>query len=209
MRDTHFLFNPSYTPLNHGSFGAFPLPVQQAQSHYNSLCHARPDTFIVSDLPKLINISRAAVAPLLGADTDEVVLIPNATTGINTVLRNLKFGEEDVVIYFSTIYDSCVKTISHLGEMGPLRGMEVEIEFPISEEEIVRRMREGIEKGRNEGREVKMAMFDTVLTFPGVRMPWERLVETCREMGVLSLIDGAHGIGKPFLSFSSNGVLYL
>jgi selenocysteine lyase/cysteine desulfurase len=49
---------------------------------------------------------------------------------------------------------------------------------------------------RGEGGRVRLAMFDTVLTFPGVRLPWERLVELCREMGVLSLIDGAHGIGE-------------
>jgi selenocysteine lyase/cysteine desulfurase len=49
---------------------------------------------------------------------------------------------------------------------------------------------------RKEGKRVRLVMFDTVLTFPGVRMPWERLVEVCREMGVLSLIDGAHGIGE-------------
>lgn len=91
--------------------------------------------------------------------------------------------------------------------MGSLRGMEVEIEFPISEEEVVRRMREGIEKVRKEGKRVKVAMFDTVLTFPGVRMPWERLVELCREMGVLSLIDGAHGIGEMPLAFSSHVVI--
>jgi hercynylcysteine S-oxide lyase len=38
-------------------------------------------------------------------------------------------------------------------------------------------------------------MFDTVLTFPGVRMPWETLVRACKDLAVLSLIDGAHGIG--------------
>jgi selenocysteine lyase/cysteine desulfurase len=196
MLRTHFLFHPSYTPLNHGSFGAYPLPVQTCQTNYNSLAHSRPDTFIVSDLPKLINKSREAVAPLLGAHVDEIVLVPNATTGVNTVLRNIRWEEGDVVLYFSTIYDSCHKTIAHLSEMGPVRGVGVTIEFPISEEEIVQRFRKGIDMARRDGKTVRMAMFDTVLTFPGVRLPWEKLVETCTELGVLSLIDGAHGVGK-------------
>jgi len=33
------------------------------------------------------------------------------------------------------------------------------------------------------------------MTFPGVRLPWEELVEACQELRVLSLVDGAHGIG--------------
>lgn len=126
---------------------------------------------------------------------DEIVLIPNATTGINTILRNIPFEDRDVVIYFSTIYDACLKTLAHIGETSPVRGYEVKLEFPISEDEIVNRMRKGIEEVKEKGGKVKLAMFDTVLTFPGVRMPWERLVEMCVETGVLSLIDGAHGIG--------------
>ncbi|KAK0105652.1 hypothetical protein ONS95_004180 [Cadophora gregata] len=38
-------------------------------------------------------------------------------------------------------------------------------------------------------------MCDTVLTFPGARFPWEKRVEVCTELRVLSLVDGAHGIG--------------
>jgi hercynylcysteine S-oxide lyase len=38
-------------------------------------------------------------------------------------------------------------------------------------------------------------MFDAVLTFPGVRFPWEALVEACESLQILSLVDGAHGIG--------------
>jgi selenocysteine lyase/cysteine desulfurase len=45
------------------------------------------------------------------------------------------------------------------------------------------------------GGKVKVAVFDTVVSMPGVRMPFERLVKACKKKGVLSLVDGAHGIG--------------
>jgi len=43
----------------------------------------------LSSLIKMLEESRAAVAPFLGVATDDVVFVPNATTGVNTVLRNL------------------------------------------------------------------------------------------------------------------------
>ncbi|KAF4632230.1 hypothetical protein G7Y89_g5897 [Cudoniella acicularis] len=195
MRDAYFGFSPSYTPLNHGSFGTAPLPVIAHQRAFDTLATERPDTFIVFDLPRLIDESRNAVTPLLGVPVDEVVFVPNATTGINTVLRNLKFDEGDVIVHFSTIYDACEKTVASVGELEPLTRRCIEIEYPIEDEEIVRRFREMVKTVRDEGKNVKIAMFDTVLTFPGARMPWEELTMACKELGVLSLIDGAHGIG--------------
>lgn len=167
------------------------------QSHLSALAAFRPDTFIVHDIPLLIDTSRSAIAPLLGVHTDEVVLIPNATTGVNTVLRNLKWEEGDVVVYFSTIYDACEKTIASVNEgiSGKIQEVKIELLYPVEDVEIVGKFREAIEKVKVEGKRVKLAMFDTVLTFPGARMPWEELVNVCREMEVLSLIDGAHGVG--------------
>jgi len=195
MRDAHFQFSPSFTPVNHGSFGAYPRLVQDRQTELQKVAAERPDVFIVANLPHLIDTSRAAVAPLLGVPTEEVVFVPNATTGVNVVLRNLEFEERDVVIHFSTIYGACEKTLASIGEMRPLTAACIALEYPIEDDEIVKRFREMVKKVRDEGRNVKLAMFDTVLTFPGARMPWEELVQACKELGVLSLIDGAHGIG--------------
>ncbi|TVY55757.1 Hercynylcysteine sulfoxide lyase [Lachnellula cervina] len=195
MRDMQFSFSPSYTPLNHGSFGAFPRLVAERQNELQRLAAERPDTFIVTDLPNLIDESREAVAPLLGVPVDEVVFVPNATTGINTVLRNLKWEEGDVIVHFSTIYGACEKTIASIGEMTPLVPRSILLEYPVEDADILRSFREVVKKVRDEGGNVKIAMFDTVLTFPGARMPWEELVNACKELGVLSLIDGAHGIG--------------
>ncbi|KAF8859791.1 aminotransferase family protein-like protein [Acephala macrosclerotiorum] len=200
MRDAHFSFSPSYTPLNHGSFGTHPKSVQGRQNELQSLAAARPDTFIVFDLPIFIDESRRAVAPLLGIDVDEVVFVLNATTGINTVLRNLRWEEGDVVVHFSTIYSACEKSISSVKDLVPMEAENVRLEYPIEDDEVIRRFKESVEKVTSDGKRVRLAMFDTVLTFPGVRMPWERLVEACKELGVLSLIDGAHGVGHIDLS---------
>jgi selenocysteine lyase/cysteine desulfurase len=169
--------------------------IQEAQNAFQRKCNERPDPFIVYDLPNLIDESRKAVAPLLGVETDEVVFVPNATTGVNTVLRNLKWEKGDVVVHFSTIYGACEKTLSSIKEHEPLETVNIQLEYPIRDAEIVRRLRETVGRTRGEGKKVRLAMFDTVLTFPGAKMPWEDLVEACKEMGVLSLIDGAHGIG--------------
>jgi selenocysteine lyase/cysteine desulfurase len=195
MRDAHFQFAPSYTPLNHGSFGAYPHLVQDQQNAFHKLAQERPDTFIVYDLPTLVDQSREAIAPLLGADVDDVVFVPNASTGVNTVLRNLEWSNGDVVVHFSTIYGACEKTLASIKEHEPLETVSIPLIYPIEDVEIVELFRTAIISLKKTGKHVRLALFDIISTFPGARIPWEKLVAVCKEMEVLSLIDGAHGIG--------------
>ncbi|KAI1211313.1 aminotransferase family protein-like protein [Annulohypoxylon truncatum] len=194
-RQAHFNFAASYTPLNHGSFGAFPSHVREYQRRLQCETEARPDTFIRFTYPKLLREARDTVAPLLGVETDEVVFVPNALTAVNTVLRNLRYQDGDVILYFSTIYDACLKTIESLEETTGVKGRSIELVYPVEDEEILDKFRAAITEIRNQGKSVKLAMFDTILTFPGVRFPWEKLVSICKEHCILSCIDGAHGIG--------------
>ena len=60
---------------------------------------------------------------------------------------------------------------------------------------LVSEFKKKVAEVKKAGKRVKVAVFDTVVSMPGLRMPFERLVEECREEGVLSLVDGAHGIG--------------
>lgn len=103
--------------------------------------------------------------------------------------------EGDTIIYFSTAYGACEKTIKYICETTPAESRCIEVTFPIADETIVSLLCDSIQNLSQEGRKAKIAMFDSVSTFPGVRMPWETLVKACHEMSVFSLIDGAHGIG--------------
>ena len=195
LRTEEFLFDPAYRPLNHGSYGAFPKAVRAKQREIQNLTEARSDPFIRFRIPKLLGESREAVAPLLGAATEEVVFTPNATTGINTVLRNLKYDDGDIILYLSTAYGACEKTIMHVCETSPAQAVKVDVDFPVEDGALVSLVRETILRLSSQQKRVRIAMFDTVATFPGVTLPWEGLTTLCQELEVLSLIDGAHGIG--------------
>ena len=195
LRELAFSFDPDYTPLNHGSYGAYPKVVRDKQRELQDQIEARSDPFIRKTVPKLLRESREAIAPLLGASPEEVVYVPNATTAINTVLRNLSLAKGDVIVYFSTAYPACEKTIQHICETTPVGSYRIDVNLSCSNKEIVQRFHEAVRKLEGKGEKVRVAMFDTVATFPDISFPWKELVAACKQLNVLSLVDGAHGIG--------------
>lgn len=209
----HFLFDEDWVNLNHGlphtlsppgpmtdsfllgSFGTYPTSILTRMRALHSLAEARPDHFIRYTYPPLLDASRRAIATVLHVPVETIVFLPNTTTGINTVLRSLRFDPGDRIVYFSTIYGACEKTIEYIAETTPAEGVKVEYTYPVSDGEMVRRFEEVLAREKKAGNTVRIALFDTVASLPGVRMPFERLTEVCRTEGVLSLIDGAHGVG--------------
>ena len=130
------------------------------------------------------------------------VFTNNATTGVNTVLRNLVFEPKDVIIYFSTIYGACEKTVIYITETTPAEARKIQYTYPVSDDFLCDGFETLVKDIKNDGKNPRIALFDTVVSLPGVRMPFERLTKLCRQHGVLSCIDGAHGIGHIPLDLS-------
>ncbi|KAL9591628.1 MAG: hypothetical protein Q9179_007531 [Wetmoreana sp. 5 TL-2023] len=156
---------------------------------------SRPDAFFRYDLGNYIDSARSTIAQYLGVDEGECAFVPNATTGVNTVLRSLVFEKGDVIVHFSTIYGACEKTVEYLKETTPVKSANITVVYPIGDDELVAMLQEKITQLKKEGKRPRVAVFDTVSSLPGVRVPWERLVEVCKAEGTLSLVDGAHGVG--------------
>ncbi|KAI1860894.1 uncharacterized protein JN550_011209 [Neoarthrinium moseri] len=196
----HFLFDSDYRNLNHGSFGTIPRHIQNRLRHYQELYEARPDQFIRYDLPKLLDKSREAVAKLLNAPTETVVFVPNATIGINTVLRNLVWNDDgrDEILYFNTVYGSCGKTIDYIvdSNSGLVSAKEITIAYPFEDDEAVAKFRHAVDSSRSVGKRPRVCLYDTISSLPGVVFPFENITRECRKYGVLSLVDGAQGIGQ-------------
>ncbi|GAO13409.1 uncharacterized protein UV8b_00607 [Ustilaginoidea virens] len=202
-----FLLDPEWHNLNHGSFGTYPRYVRDKLRAYQDQAEARPDQFIRYDQGKLLDEAREAVAELVNAPLDTVVFVGNATDGVNTVLRNLKWNPDgrDVIFTFSTVYEACGNAADYLVEYfeDRLQHRTIELAYPLEDEDIVAAFRGAVEQARRDGKRARVALFDVVSSRPGVVFPWVDVVGACKELGVMSLVDGAQGIGMVHLDLAA------
>ncbi|KAJ5771433.1 uncharacterized protein N7511_003484 [Penicillium nucicola] len=203
----HFSFAPGYRNLNHGSFGASPTLIRNRANELREECEATPCPFIKYRFPQLLQLSRAAMSSFLGVPESTIVFVPNATTGVNTVLRNMIWNEDrnDEIIHLDIIYGACAKTAQYVCEASgdKVYTRQFGFTYPVEDSEIVAALQRAIESSRSKGKRPRIAIFDTIASNPGLRLPFDELTAVCRAEGVLSLIDGAHGIGQVDLNLAT------
>lgn len=104
---------------------------------------------------------------------------------------------KDRIIYFNFIYGACGKTINYVCEatLDLVQEVKIDIDIPFQDEDLIKTFKDTIAKIRSSGGRPRLALFDTIVSMPGIRLPFEDLVEICAGEDILSLVDGAHGIG--------------
>ncbi|KAG8213124.1 pyridoxal phosphate-dependent transferase [Butyriboletus roseoflavus] len=197
-----FGFEPNYINLNHGSYGSLPLPVRAFCDKLTDEAESNPDKFIRVNCIDYLTHVRERVANLIGAETDECVIVNNTSHGIATVLRNFVFNEGDVLVGATTTYGSVSQTLKYLADLPPHPTLSTfNLQFPTKRAQIVQDFEEHIKQltkmGDVEtGKRKIIALIDTIVSLPGVSLPWKEMVAICREAGVISVVDGAHSIGQ-------------
>lgn len=178
-----------------GSFGAYPSALRPIYRRWEEEANIRPDKFLRYDYPKLLLQSRQVVADLVKASVEDVVFVQNATLAFNVILRNVVFQPGDVIIYMPTTFGSCITTIQYISETTPAEAVAIDVTLPLSDAALCEKFEATITEIQATGKNVKMAVFDTIASFPGARLPYERLTQICKAHNVLSLVDAAHSIG--------------
>ncbi|KAL1737668.1 hypothetical protein HDZ31DRAFT_51957, partial [Schizophyllum fasciatum] len=94
----YFPFDAEYVNLNHGSYGSCPSPVLDFAFDLGRKIEKNPDHFIRVHCTPLLARVRAKLAEFIGVKSTEVVLVPNASHGINTVLWNIEWEPNDTIV---------------------------------------------------------------------------------------------------------------
>jgi isopenicillin-N epimerase len=186
-----FLLDPEIAFLNHGSFGATPRRVMEAQDALRREMERQPVQFLTrrNSLPRL----RQAAEPLarfLAADPADLVFVENATAGVNTVLRSLRFGPGDAILATDHTYAAVRNAVRHVCERSGAHMVEAKLPFPVADpQSIVESVANALTP------QVRLAVLDLITSPTALVMPIAPLIRACRKVGARVLLDAAHAPG--------------
>ncbi len=208
----HFSLDPDVIFLNHGSFGATPLPVQQAAEGYRRQMERQPVRFLQQELPALLAAARARLGAYLGAAADDLAFVPNATFGVNLIARALipPLGPGDEVLTSNQEYGACSNAWEYACARAGARYVRCPLpladEIPAPENAEPDAAAAWVERLWAAVTERTRVLYLSHITSPTAqRLPVEPLIARARAAGILTFIDGAHAPGMIPLDLDALG----
>lgn len=179
-----FRLDPRVAHLNHGSFGAVPVPVQETQAALREEAHADPDAFFLA-VPDRLAAARARIAAHLGADPEGIAFVSNATEGANLALDAVPLADGDEILVTDHGYGTVVAAAAR---RGPVTTVALDPGLP--DEDAVREAVLAALTPRT-----RVAVLDHISSPTARLIASPRLLADLRERGVTTVVDGAHAPG--------------
>jgi isopenicillin-N epimerase len=199
-----FLLEPDVHFLNHGSYGATPRPVFEAYQEWQLRLERQPVRFMRRELDGHLADARTALARFVKADPGDLVLIPNATFGVNVVARSLALtgvlGPGDEVLSSDQEYGACEKTWRFYAEHHGFGYRQIALPLPgLAPDELVELI------WRELRPETRVIYLSHLTSATAQTLPIQALCRRAREAGILTVIDGAHAPGQLPLDLEALG----
>jgi len=199
----HWLLDPAITFLNHGSFGACPKVVLAKQNELREQLEREPVRFMVRELEPLIDDARATLAEFVGADPASIAFVPNATAGVNAVLRSLDLDRHDELLVTSHEYNASRNALDYVAGLAGAKVVPIDVPFPLrSSDEIVERVLAAVTD------RTRLLLIDHITSQTGLIFPIARIIDELNKRGIDTLVDGAHAPGMLPLNLEALGAAY-
>ena len=186
-----FLLDPDVVFLNHGSFGACPLPVFETYQTWQRELERQPVAFLGRQAAALMAHARAQLAAYLGAAADEIVYFPNPTTAINMVARSLRLRPHDEILTTDHEYGAMDRTWRFICHQTGARYVRQPIPLPVTDADVwVETFWHGVTE------RTKVIFLSHITSPTALTFPVEAICRRARATGLLCIVDGAHTPGQ-------------
>ena len=196
--------DPGVTHLNHGSFGACPSEVLEYQAGLRSEMERNPVGFMLHTYQPALETNRSALAKFIGADADGLVFVPNATYGVNSVLRSLEgvLARGAEILLTNQTYNACINAARVTADRIGGSVVVADVPFPVgSSTDVVAAILDSVTE------QTALVMLDHVTSPTGAVWPVADIVAAL-EPDVPVLVDGAHAPGMIELDVSAVGASF-
>jgi len=186
----HWTLDPAVRFLNHGSFGACPSAVLDAQRQFREQMEREPVLFLTREAPKRLAEAREALARFIGASVEGLAFVPNATTGLNAVLRSLPLAAGDELLVADHAYNAARNALEFVAARSGARVVAVSLPFPIDgADAILEALRRGVTP------KTRLLLLDHVTSPTALVLPIADWITEFEARGIRVLVDGAHAPG--------------
>jgi len=188
LRD-QFLLDPAVAYLDHGCYGACPLPVFERYQAWQLELERAPVQFLSHRLPDLLAEAREALGAYVGARADDLMFVSNATTGVNVAARALPLARGDEVLATDLEYGACDLTWEHVCS----RAGATYVRAPV--DELFDRVTD----------RTRAVYLSHITSETALVLPVDDLVARARADGLVTIVDGAHAPGQVDLDLDALG----
>ena len=185
-----WMLDPDITYLNHGSFGARPVSVFEAQIDLKRQFERSPIQFLDREGKERVAEARATVAAFLGCSGEQLGFVENATTAIGCVLQSLDLPARAEIVSTSHVYNGVRQLLRAFTKKNGSTYREIDIQTPLhTSDEIVAKVIAGFSN------HTKVLVLDHVASITSIVFPVKEIIAECRKRNITILIDGAHAPG--------------
>lgn len=183
--------DPAITFLNHGSYGATPRAVQDAQDDLRRRAELDPVRYLKVDLERLLDEARAALALFVNCRAADLAPVPNATFALATILNCTPLRPGDEILITDHEYQSLHNELDRVCARTGARAVKAAVPFPIrSEDQVV----DAVVGAMTE--RTRLVFISHVTSATALVFPVDRIVRECHRRGIDVVVDGAHAPGQ-------------
>ena len=198
--EQYFLLDPHIVFLNHGSFGACPKPVFTAYQQWQARLEQQPVLFLGRELARYDQTARQTLATYLNTQAHNLVIITNATHGVNIIARSLRLQPGDEILTTDHEYGACDYTWEYICQQTGASYVRQAIPLPVvSSAQISEALWQAVTP------RTRVIYLSHITSPTALCFPVKEICQSARQQGILTVVDGAHAPGQINIDLSALG----
>lgn len=195
---SQFLIDPNITFLNHGSFGACPKPIFEEYQRFQLELENEPVYFIQKKMSGYLKTAKDALAKYIGCAANDFFFTPNPTFAVNTIMRSLHLAAGDEILTTNHEYGAMDRVWNFYCKKSGAKYIRQNITLPVvSKEQILEEFWSGYTSN------TKIIFLNQISSCTALIFPIKEICDKARELGLITIIDGAHVPGQMDLDLAA------